>query len=150
MTPRQMYFQARRRAGASCRGTSAFTLLEVMIAMALFFMATFSILAIVSNGLRNAAALRHDAPDGSVIAAMLVTTNRLEDGSFARGKFEDIAPGLYPNYSWAWEALEIATNGLFRIDILVTREGPGIGPPETRMSVLYYPPQPPQQTSFRR
>jgi len=41
------------RAGQSS-GTNAFTLMEVMVACGIFFMATFAILALVSTTLRNA------------------------------------------------------------------------------------------------
>src|SRR5438094_954287 len=41
------------------RSTSAFTLMEVMVAAAVFFLAVFSILALVSSLLKNARSLRH-------------------------------------------------------------------------------------------
>jgi len=48
---------------------SAFTLLEVMIACGIFFIAMFAILGLVSNCLRNARALRHIEVDAGMVAA---------------------------------------------------------------------------------
>ena len=56
----------RAGAGPSCR---AFSLIEVMIAMFLFFMAVFTILALVSNTLRNARALQQPPIDAGMAAA---------------------------------------------------------------------------------
>ena len=59
--------------------TRAFTLIEVMIACGIFFMATFAILALVSTTLRNARALQHGDVDAGMAAAQiyqLLKTNR--------------------------------------------------------------------------
>src|SRR6184192_2466516 len=58
----------------------AFTLLEVMIAVSIFFMATFSILALVSRCLAQARALQPMQVDANMVAAELSLTNRLEEG----------------------------------------------------------------------
>src|SRR5689334_18596540 len=69
-------------------GESAFTLLEVMIAMGIFFMAVFTILALVSSSLRNARALQETEVDPSMLAAQLSLTNRLVEGEQS-GDFGD-------------------------------------------------------------
>jgi hypothetical protein len=81
---------------------SAFTLLEVMIAMGIFFMAVFSILAVVSNGLRNAALVQRHGVDRELgmLAAMRMATPDKEPEGSESGSFEDIAPGLFPGDEW--------------------------------------------------
>lgn len=98
----------------------AFTLLEVMIASAIFFMAMFSILALVSQSLRSAHSLMRDAPTPSMAVAQsgLALTNKLEEGS-TEGDFGD----LYPDYSWASETMLYTTNGLYQVDFFVYRDG---------------------------
>src|SRR5690242_19208528 len=98
----------------------AFTLVEVMIACGIFFMATFSILALVSNSLRNARALQQHADVDAGMAAALVTqslkTNKLSEVSLS-GDFGE----AYPDFSWQAEVNEYATNGLLEVNVLVNR-----------------------------
>jgi hypothetical protein len=112
-----------------------FTLLEVMIALALFFMAVFSILGVVSQGLGAARSLQNEVPDAGSIAAELLLADRLEEG-WEEGDFGD----LHPDYLWRREIIEVGTNGLFRIDFLIAgaREG---RPVESRSSMLLWRPQ---------
>lgn len=96
----------------------AFTLLEVMIAVAIFFMATFSILALVSRCLAQARALQPMQVDANMIAAELSMTNRLEEGPVPPEiikRFEH----MYPNYTAMGTITEIGTNGFFQVDIEV-------------------------------
>ena len=118
-----------------CNG--AFTLLEVMIALALFFMAVFSILALVSNGLRNARALQQTTVDVGMLAAELSLTNKLTEGTDA-GDFGD----LYPDYKWTQEITEVGTNGLFAVKFTI-RHHTGGRFVETPMSILLFRPESP-------
>src|SRR5256885_1098652 len=79
---------------------NAFTLLEVIIASAIFFMAAFAILQLVTTGIAQAKALQQREPDAGMLAATLSLTNQLEEGAES-GDFEDLAPGLYRDYRWA-------------------------------------------------
>jgi hypothetical protein len=88
-----------------------FTLLEVMIAMALFFMAVFAILNVISQGLGAARSFQREWPDVGLLTADLLLTNRLEEG-FEQGDFGE----YHPNFQWRREIVEVATNGLFRVD----------------------------------
>lgn len=102
----------------STKSQFAFTLLEVMIAVAIFFMATFSILALVSRCLAQARALQPMQVDANMIAAELSMTNRLEEGPIPPEiikRFEH----LYPNYTAMGTITEVGTNGFFQIDIEV-------------------------------
>jgi Tfp pilus assembly protein PilV len=104
---------------------AAFTLLEVMIACGIFFMATFGILALVSNTLRNARALQRSVVDTGMAAAQvyqMLKTNVQAQGSFS-GDFGD----EYRDYSWdaTWDVDwdSGATNGLLKVDVVVNRSG---------------------------
>ncbi|MCS7338269.1 MAG: hypothetical protein NZ739_08560 [Verrucomicrobiae bacterium] len=119
---------------ASERSGTAFSLLEVMIAMAIFFMAVFSILALVSNGLRNASLLLEMPVDAGMLAAELAETNRLEEGVDS-GDFGDI----FPDYKWVRQVTEVGSNGLYQVDFAVIRQVRG-RQVESRMSILLYRP----------
>src|SRR5437588_6583047 len=109
-----------RRASMLLRGDSAFTLLEVMIACGIFFIAIFAILALVASTLRNAQVLRRVDVDAGMVAAQLFKTNRLYEGSES-GDFGNI----FPDYSWETMTQEAFpfTNGLWQVDIVVRRRG---------------------------
>jgi hypothetical protein len=112
----------------------AFTLLEVMIALALFFTAVFAILGVVSQGLGAARSLQIEVPDASSLAAELLLADRLEEG-WEEGDYGD----LHPDYLWRREIVEVGTNGLFRVDFIVSgvREGRLV---ESRSSMLLWRP----------
>jgi hypothetical protein len=96
----------------------AFTILEVMIALAIFFACVFGILALVSQSLRAARSLRPVNIDARSAIAMLALTNRLEEGPIPleiKMAFEKENPGLVIE----GEIYEFDTNGLFRVDFYV-------------------------------
>ena len=119
---------------ATAKHLRAFSLLEVMIAIAIFFMVSFSILALVSSGLRTARALRVTRPSAGILAAELSLTNQLEEGTES-GDFGN----LYPDYNWTRESYEAFTNGLWQVDFKVYRRGQR-GTPDSQMSLLIYSP----------
>jgi len=96
----------------------AFTMLEVMIAVGIFFMCVFSILALVSRSLRQARSLQPLQTDARSAISFLSLTNRLEEGPLppeVMTAFEKENPG----YIIAGQIYEVATNGLFRVDFTV-------------------------------
>lgn len=102
-----------------------FTLMEVMVACGIFFMATFAILALVSTTLRNARALQRRDVDAGMAASQVfetLKTNRMDQGSLS-GDFGE----AYPGYTWdaAWDVDwdSGATNGLLKVDIVVNHRG---------------------------
>ena len=102
------------RAGNFAR---AFTLLEVMIALMIFFMAIFAILGTVTRSLGAARSLQQKFPDIDALGAeviMTMKTNKLEEGSID-GDFGD----LYPGYAWRRDINLKATNGLFQVDFII-------------------------------
>ena len=112
----------------------AFTLMEVMIAMAIFFTAVFAILAVVGQSLRSARMLSQNAPTPGMAlnASQLSITNKLEEGSWS-GDFGDV----YPDYEWSAETIFYASNGLYQVDVAVLRNGKV----DSFMSVLRYAPE---------
>ena len=121
------------------RRARAFTILEVMIAVGIFFMCIFSILSLVSQGLANARALHRLDVDPSSALAELSLTNRLTEGPLPLeivANFET----MYPGYTISGEIYEVATNGLFQVDFLVGGSAEG-RPVVTEHSVLLFRPQ---------
>lgn len=114
----------------------AFTLIEVMIACGIFFMATFAILALVSTTLRNARALQRGDVDAGMAAAQVyqtLKTNRLADIS-GKGNFGD----AYPDYSYEYVAQQYQSNGLLQVDIVVNRRG--LRTPADTLTIWVYNP----------
>ena len=111
---------------------SAFTLIEVMIAIAIFVMAMFTILAVLSAGLHAASILRNNGPTAGMVAGQLSLTNKLEEGSES-GDFGEI----YKGYHWTSECREVASNGLFQVDFTVINSG---GNPESTLTAIFYRP----------
>jgi hypothetical protein len=123
-------------------GGAAFTLIEVMIAMGIFFMAVFAILTLVSSSLRNAHALQEPPVDASPIIAIMWLTNGVVEGN-GGGDFGD----LYPGYTWESNSIsrdDFPTNGLYEVDFNV--RGPqnaGGSPAQSHLWVLQWNPRPP-------
>lgn len=121
-------------ANAAARGPRAFSLMEVMIATAIFFMASFVILALVSSGLQTARALRSTRPNAGMLASQLTLTNQLEEGT-ETGDFGN----MYPDYRWEMIKYEASTGGLWQVDFVIRKRG--VGAPDSTMSIQLYSPQ---------
>ena len=96
----------------------AFTLIEVMIALGIFFMAVFTILALVSNILRNARGLQRPQIDAGLAAAIYVNTNKFPEG-IVSGELGD----SLPDYRYEIATDEFATNGLMQATVALNRRG---------------------------
>jgi hypothetical protein len=116
----------------------AFSLLEVMMAIGIFFMAVFVILALVSSSLENARRLQRPIVDAGMIASELSLTNALVEGDQS-GDFGD----AYPGYSWTADITEVQTNKLFQVDYQVFNDHKAL---VQKMSVLFFRPQSPAGT----
>jgi Tfp pilus assembly protein PilV len=110
----------------------AFTLLEVMIAIGIFFMAVFVILALVSSVLANARRLQRPMVDAGMLASELSITNQLVEETQS-GDFGD----AYPGYTWTANITEVQTNRLFQVDYQVFNDSKN---PVQKMSVLFFRP----------
>jgi len=95
---------------------SAFTLLEVMIAVGILFMCLFGVLALTSNSLRSARKLQmhRDLDAGTFVGyfyVQLANTNRIDEGP------ADIDLGdSFPGYKSALDCEIRGTNGLWDIE----------------------------------
>ena len=114
----------------------AFSLMEVMIAMGIFFMSVFVILSLVSSSLQNARRLQRPMVDAAMLASELSLTNKIVEGSQS-GDFGK----MYPGYTWTANINEVLTNKLFQADYVV-RRGDSREVVQT-MSVLFFRPQSP-------
>ena len=127
---------ASRHVTHATRRRAAFTLVEVMVALGIFFMAMFTILGLVSNSLRNARALQRKTVDCGMVAAQLSLTNKLTEG-LVTDDFGD----MYPDFEWTRDIYEAETNGIFQVDMIVQRKAGGAV--ESKMSILLYRPDSP-------
>jgi len=121
------------------RAVRAFTLLEVIIACGLFFVFAFAVLSLVTQGLVAARSLQQREPDPGIILAALSLTNAFEEG-WVSGDYEDIAPGMYPGYRWEASISEVASNGLFVVDVMTYSQKKKSAAPVVT-SALFYRPQ---------
>jgi hypothetical protein len=117
---------------------SGFTLLEVMIAMAVFFIVVFAVLGMVVQSLGAARALQRPQPDFSILASALTLSNVLEEG-VESGDFEDLGPE-FRDWQWERQILEVGSNGLFQVDFFISRRDAGSKQISESMSVLMYKP----------
>jgi hypothetical protein len=95
--------------------------MEVMIAAGIFFIATFTILALVSTSLLNARALQRGDVDAGMAASQvyqLLKTNRQVEVS-GSGDFGE----AYPDYSFEFASQQYQSNGLLQVEIVVNRRG---------------------------
>ena len=121
---------------AAAQRRRAFSLLEVMIAIGIFFMSVFVILSLVSSSLQNARRLQRPMVDAAMIASELSLTNQLvemnQSGDFGK---------LYPGYSWTANINEVQSNKLFQVDyVVVNDEHKQV---VQTMSVLFFRPKSP-------
>jgi hypothetical protein len=130
--------------GQPARG--AFTLLEVIVACAIFFMVAFALLELVTRGLVAAKALQQREPDPGIILAALSLTNAFEEGPIS-GNYEDLAPGMYPGHRWEAFITEVGSNGLFQIEVLTNNEPKRSQNPVTTVGQFWRPASKPGSAS---
>ena len=116
----------------------AFSLLEVMIAIGIFFSAVFVILQVTSQQLRIARSIQTLDVDTSSLPSLIVMTNLLEEGPLPleiKAVFEE----SYPGYTCDGMIYEFATNGLYKVDYAIFWERGG-RIQEARNSMLMWRP----------
>jgi type II secretory pathway component PulJ len=118
----------------------AFTLLEVMFAVGIFCMATFSILALVSNSLSNARRLQRPMVDAGALAGELSQTNQLVEG-IRSDSLNHLLGDTYRGYTWTREIREVQTNKLFQVDFVI--QGALGDKPVSKMRILLFRPNSP-------
>lgn len=125
------------------QGERGFTLLEVLIAIGIFFIVAFAVLGLMAQGLGAARVLQMRHADAGMLAAELSLTNILGEGGDS-GDFGDI----YPDYRWEREVREVGSNGLFQVDFVVLQQVGRKAVPTT-MSILMYRPNSPKRSGLR-
>ena len=118
-----------------------FSLIEVTIAMAIFFVCMFALLSLTTLSLNTARRLEFVEPDIGWVASKLSLTNVVEEG-FETGDFGDHYPGwgwtrdvyIYPPLEEDFGTGQSGEQGLYQVDI--TLNGPGAS--SQKHSVLMY------------
>lgn len=117
----------------------AFSLLEVMIAAAMFFLAVFAILGLVSQTLANARRLQRPQVDASAVLAQFASSNQLVEATYT-GNLSELLGPAYREYKWTAEITEVATNKLFGVECVVQA---GSREVISDMTTVFYRPQSP-------
>jgi prepilin-type N-terminal cleavage/methylation domain-containing protein len=124
------------------RRQRAFSLLEVMIAIAILCIGTFAILGLVSSSLENARRLQRPMVDASAITSQLALTNKLVEGEYS-GNLGDLLGKTYKDYSYLGEIREIQSNRLFQADYVIMNANGGKDIISRTTTFFYRPDSPP-------
>jgi prepilin-type N-terminal cleavage/methylation domain-containing protein len=121
----------------------AFSLLEVMIAIAIFFVGSFAILGLISTSLSNVRRLQRPSVDASPVLARYAATNILIEGTY-QGSLGDaeLLGKDYRDYKWVANVEEIASNHLYSVECAIIPAS-GHGAVISDLSTVLYKPQSP-------
>ncbi|HUA65462.1 MAG TPA: hypothetical protein VME24_06420 [Alphaproteobacteria bacterium] len=119
----------------------AFTLMEVMIAIAVFCIGVFAILGLVASVMRGARLLDKPMVDAGVVASE-IQTNSMVEVEGVSGDLSEFLGDTYKGYDYVYEIHEEQSNHLYHATIAVTSDTPG-KPVISKMDVLYFAPQSP-------
>lgn len=125
-----------------CRG---FTLLEVMIALAVLGIAMMALLALDHQDLQSVIRSR-ELTQASMLAQTLMTQAELArypDLGTSSGTFDKLFPGQYPNFRWQQTVTESGVFPDLRKVTIVVQFGPNLGR-RYELSELLHNPLPPQ------
>ena len=120
---------------------SAFTLMEVMIAIAVFCIGVFAILGLVASVMRGARLLDKPMVDAGVVASELQTNSMVEVHGLS-GSLSEFLGDTYKGYNYDADINEVQSNHLYQATIYVTGDTPG-KPVISKMDVLYFVPNSP-------
>ncbi len=123
------------------RRQRAFSLLEVMVAIGIFFMGTFAILGLVSSSLGNARRLQRPIVDAGLVASELSLTNKLVEGVYS-GDLSEFLGKSCQGYTYTYAVEEVQTNRLFKVDIILQDDARGRAV-VSKLSLLLFRPQSP-------
>lgn len=122
----------------------AFTLLEVMIAIAIFFACSFAILGVISTSLQNVRRLQRPSVDASPVLARYAATNSLVEGTYSGSLGDPELLGKdYRDYNWTADIVEVASNHLYRVDCVILPANNRREIISHMTTVLYKPQSPP-------
>lgn len=127
---------------------SAFTLMEVMIAIAVFCIGVFAILGLVASVMRGARLLDKPMVDASVVASEIAQTNKLVEIQGTSGDLSEFLGNNYKGFEYVYGIEEVESNHLYHAQILVTSDAPG-KPLVSKMDILLFRPlSPPGSLDF--
>lgn len=124
------------------RGVTAFTLIEVMIAIGVFCIGAFAILDLVANVLHGARLLDKPMVDAGCVASEVAQTNVLIEVSGVNGDLSDFLGKPYQGYEYTYDITEALSNKLFAVGLELHGNTPG-KPVISKMTVLLYRPASP-------
>lgn len=124
---------------------TAFTLMEVMIAIGVFCIGVFAILDVVASALHGARLLEKPMVDASCVAGEVALTNSLLEIQDQSGDLSDLLGDQYKGYTYNYAITEEQSNKLFRVDLILQSDAPG-KPVISKMSTLLYRPMSPAGT----
>lgn len=116
----------------------AFSLLEVMIAVGIFFVSIFAILRLTTQNLRAARILQNLNVDTGTLPSLIVMTNRLEEGPLPLD-IKEAFESAHPGFSCDGVVTAYTTNGLFQVDYAIYWQHDGRAK-EARNSMLLWRP----------
>jgi prepilin-type N-terminal cleavage/methylation domain-containing protein len=127
---------------------AAFTLMEVMIAIAVFCIGVFAILGLVASVMRGARLLDKPMVDAGVVASQIAGTNSIVEIQGASGDLSDFLGDNYKGYEYVYGIVEVQSNHLYQSEILLTSDAPG-KPVISKMDILLFRPlSPPGSLDF--
>ena len=107
-----------RSQGRSEPRGSAFTLVEVVIAIGIFCIVSVAVLELMMTSLGAARSLQIRHADVGMLAAEYSATNAICEEGTESGSFGD----FYPGATWERTVTEVGTNSLFQVDFLVVEK----------------------------
>jgi prepilin-type N-terminal cleavage/methylation domain-containing protein len=126
-------------------GRSAFTLMEVMIAIGVFCIGVFAILDVVASVLHGARLLDKPMVDVGCVAGEVALTNSLVEIGDQEGDLGDILGDQYKGYIYNYSITEVQSNKLFQVDLVLQSDAPS-KPVVSKMTILLYRPASPAGT----
>ncbi|MGH7939562.1 MAG: type IV pilus modification PilV family protein [Limisphaerales bacterium] len=127
---------------------SAFTLMEVMIAIGVFCIGVFAILGLVAQVMRGARLLDKPMVDAGPVASQIAGTNSLVEIQGVSGDLSEFLGDRYKGYDYVYGIEEVESNHLYKVEIYVTSDTPG-KPVISKMNIrLFRPQSPPGSLDF--
>ncbi|HTR42999.1 MAG TPA: hypothetical protein VMH87_15400 [Pseudomonadales bacterium] len=133
---------AARNESSLCFDETAFTLLEVMIAIGVFCIGVFAILGLVANVMHGARLMDKPMVDAGCIASEVAQTNVLIEVTGVNGDLSEFLGKAYQGYEYTYDINEALSNKLFAVSLFLHGNTPG-KPVISKMTVLLYRPASP-------
>ncbi len=125
-------------------GRRAFSLLEVMIAIAIFFIAAFAILGLISSSLANVRRLQRPTVDATPVLARFAATNSLVEGTYHGSLGDPEMLGKdYRDFNWTADIEEVGSNHLYSVVCVIQPANGGREIISHMSTILYRPHSPP-------